>query len=302
MNYSTWKMSAFLSAFILLAAAPAAHAQATTEMTTGQARSVILAKFANIVDHKVLELGNGLHEDWYQRITAVRVSGHKVEYDLSWNSQGRGFSYHPAPESGGGTKVLDLQSMGPVFAIVGSGWAPASHGRRGGTFTVAADPQFACAGYCLINQTQSKYVDSALMWTSEQDARSLAQALNRLATSGQTSAEMAAWSDFQQKAAAWRALPAKPALDSQADRHWVLAENAVKEKNLDSAIEHYQEALAIQPMWPTGWFDLAMVYGEQNSYDDASDAMKHYLELVPNASDAKAARDQIIIWEDKAKQ
>jgi hypothetical protein len=29
--------------------------------------------------------------------------------------------------------------------------------------------------------------------------------------------------------------------------------------------------------------------------------MKHYLELVPDAPDAKDARTQLIIWEDKAK-
>jgi hypothetical protein len=32
------------------------------------------------------------------------------------------------------------------------------------------------------------------------------------------------------------------------------------------------------------------------------DAMKRYLELVPEASDAKAVHDQMIIWDDKAQQ
>ena len=31
-------------------------------------------------------------------------------------------------------------------------------------------------------------------------------------------------------------------------------------------------------------------------------SMKHYLELMPDAPDAKDAHDQMIIWEDKAKQ
>lgn len=60
--------------------------------------------------------------------------------------------------------------------------------------------------------------------------------------------------------------------------------------------------MEIQPTWPTGWFDLAMIYAEQKNYADASDAMKHYLELTPDAPDAKSAREQMIIWEDKAKQ
>lgn len=112
----------------------------------------------------------------------------------------------------------------------------------------------------------------------------------------------AAFRDFQPKAAAWRALPTKPPLSPEADRHWLLAENAFQEKNLESAVEHYEAALEIQPMWPVGWFNLAMIYGEQKQYADASDCMKRYLELVPDAPDAKSAREQMIIWEDKAKQ
>ena len=111
----------------------------------------------------------------------------------------------------------------------------------------------------------------------------------------------AAWHDFQPKAAAWRALATKPPLGEEADRHRILAENALKEKNMDSAIEHYESALEIQPTWPAGWFNLAVLYAEQKNYADATDAMKHYLELAPDASDAQQARDQMIIWEDKAK-
>jgi len=111
----------------------------------------------------------------------------------------------------------------------------------------------------------------------------------------------AAWRDFQPKAAAWRALATKPPLSPEADRERLLAENAIKEKNLDSAINHYEGALELQPTWPAGWFNLALLYAEQKNYADATDAMKHYLELVPNAPDAKDAREQMIIWEDKAK-
>jgi tetratricopeptide (TPR) repeat protein len=113
--------------------------------------------------------------------------------------------------------------------------------------------------------------------------------------------DAAAWADFQQKAAAWRALATKPPLNPEADRHWILAENAFKEKNFDSAVAHYNAALVIQPMWPTGWFDLAMIYAEQKDYAKAMDSMQHYLELVPDAPDAKDARTQMIIWEDKAR-
>lgn len=39
-----------------------------------------------------------------------------------------------------------------------------------------------------------------------------------------------AWADFQQKAAAWRALPTKPAISEEVRLDRVQAENAVKEK------------------------------------------------------------------------
>jgi hypothetical protein len=134
----------------------------------------------------------------------------------------------------------------------------------------------------------------------------------------------AAWRDFHPKAAAWRALTTKPPLSPEAKRERILAENAISElgtdlreavahgrgieglpegekKHLDSAVEHYESALEIQSTWPDGWFNLAMIYAAQNNYTDALDAMKHYLELVPDAPDAQAAREQMIIWEDKAR-
>jgi regulator of sirC expression with transglutaminase-like and TPR domain len=58
----------------------------------------------------------------------------------------------------------------------------------------------------------------------------------------------------------------------------------------------------VQPTWPNGWWNLALIYADQRHYPDAVDCMKHYLELVPDAPDAKEAREQMIIWEDRAKQ
>ena len=45
---------------------------------------------------------------------------------------------------------------------------------------------------------------------------------------------------------------------------------------------------------------MALLYGETSEYALAADRMKHYLELMPNSPDAAAARDKIVIWEDKA--
>lgn len=135
-------------------------------------------------------------------------------------------------------------------------------------------------------------------------AQRFADAFNRLVpeANGDGARLLAAnTQQFEAQAAVWRTLATKPPLNPDADRHWILAENALKEKDFDSAVEHYQAALKIQPMWPTGWYDLAMMYAEQKNYFDAMDAMRHYLELVPDATDAKSAREQMTIWEDKSK-
>ena len=154
------------------------------------------------------------------------------------------------------------------------------------------------------NSRQLAYYECpTLLWSNQADAQKFADAFNRLLYAayhpGDEDKEFPA---FSAAAKSWRENPVKPPLSPEADREWILAENAVKEKNLDSAAEHYEAALEIQPMWPTGWFDLAMIYAEQKNFADAADAMKHYLELTPDAPDAKDARTQMIIWEDKVKQ
>jgi len=138
-------------------------------------------------------------------------------------------------------------------------------------------------------------------WQDEATAQQFADAFNRLLYAVHQNEDLTGYQAFAVAAKAWRQNPAKPALSPEADRERILAENAVKEKNLDAAIDHYEGAVEVQPTWPAGWYNLAVIYAEQNNYADALDAMKHYLELVPDAPDAKDARDQMIIWEDKTK-
>ena len=44
-----------------------------------------------------------------------------------------------------------------------------------------------------------------------------------------------------------------------------------------------------------------MLYEALEDFASAADRMKNYLAFMPDASDARAAREKIIIWEDKAK-
>ncbi len=176
-----------------------------------------------------------------------------------------------------------------------------AHGFKfGGTFYsvgALADPRYPALGW----GGMSGMVPLQFVWTEEGTAQEFADAFNRLLYAAYRHEDSQELQTFRAAAQAWRENPAKPPLSPEADRARILAENAIKEKNLDSAIEHYERGLEVQPMWPEGWFNLALIYAEQDNYADATDRMKHYLELAPDAPDAKEAREQMIIWEDKSK-
>jgi tetratricopeptide (TPR) repeat protein len=109
----------------------------------------------------------------------------------------------------------------------------------------------------------------------------------------------AGFEQFKGQAKAWREAAAKPAMPESAREHQVLAEYAFKEKNVDKAVKEYSSALDIFPTWPEGQFNLATLAAEKNYYLVAILHMKEYLELVPESGDAQAAKDSIIIWNDK---
>lgn len=128
-------------------------------------------------------------------------------------------------------------------------------------------------------------------------AESLAAALNRLrALASDDDGDMR---EFRQRAAAWRALPSKPALPEEVRKHRILAESAAKEKNLALAMTHYEAALEMYSTWPEGHSSLALIAAELREYEVAIEHMQAYLELAPEAADAESARDRIVVWQDK---
>jgi hypothetical protein len=137
------------------------------------------------------------------------------------------------------------------------------------------------------------------------DQRRFLSALIYLARSAQEATEAKAAAnleEFKPKAAAWRQLAVKPELPEDAHRHQVLAESAFQSKDVGKTILEYAAALHAYPLWPEGHYNLAMLAAEiggRPGYDIAIVHMKSYLELMPDASDARAAKDNIIVWEDK---
>ena len=110
------------------------------------------------------------------------------------------------------------------------------------------------------------------------------------------------WVEFQKRVAAWHSLPARPPLFDAVRKQQLLAEDAVNQKQFEAAAAAYDAGTQIDPTWPEGHFNAAAIYGELKDYDDAVWHMRCYLELMPNAPDAQAARDQMLLWQAKAEQ
>ncbi len=108
--------------------------------------------------------------------------------------------------------------------------------------------------------------------------------------------------NFKAKATAWQQMTVKPAMPTEAHEHEVLAEYNYKNKDLPKAITEYEAALSIFPYWPDGQSNLANLaaeVGTKPGYRMAVEHMQMYLDLAPNAPDAEAARNSIIIWKSK---
>ena len=128
------------------------------------------------------------------------------------------------------------------------------------------------------------------------DAR-FAAALNVIVGSG---SHLYSAEEFSKAAAAWRALATKPPLPEEVHIQRLLAEDAIKSNKPEDALRYYEKGLNLDWTWPEGWFNAAIVAGELGQYANAADYMKNYLELVPDAVDAQAARDKMLVWKVKA--
>jgi hypothetical protein len=131
-------------------------------------------------------------------------------------------------------------------------------------------------------------------------AEALAAAFNRLHALAVSVDDRAV--SFHQQAAAWRALASKPPVPEAVRVERLLAEDALKNRHPEEALEHYEKGVALCLTWPQGYFNAALIAAQLGFYNEAVVQMQSYLELLPDAKDAQAARDQIVIWQYKAKQ
>ena len=86
------------------------------------------------------------------------------------------------------------------------------------------------------------------------------------------------------------------------ERHRILAENSYRERDFIRALEHFEAGLRMNPTWEAGWFNAALLYDALGEYEYASNRMRHYLALAPNAPDARAAREKLVVWDEKMRR
>lgn len=142
-------------------------------------------------------------------------------------------------------------------------------------------------------------------WVSFDDAQRFASAfisLKLYLSTHPSAYDAAALADFQDKARAWLALPDKPSPPIEVKRFRVLAEDAYQNKEFDKAAYYYEQGLSVQPLWPSGHFNAAQLYGALEDYEPAIFHLKCYLALRPDANNAQAMQEKIWLWEEKLKE
>jgi len=139
-------------------------------------------------------------------------------------------------------------------------------------------------------------------WPDARDAQRFCEAWNYLVRHARNP-EAEDMLVFGANARGWLERPeTRPAAASGWDRQRILAEASYRERNFIRALEHFEEGLRLHPSWAAGWFNAALLYEALEEYEYASNRMRHYLALAPNAPDARQAREKLVVWEDRLRR
>ncbi len=71
----------------------------------------------------------------------------------------------------------------------------------------------------------------------------------------------------------------------------------IKDGGFNDALKEYRMALGVAPFNPKLHFNIALIYGQLKDYRQAIKYMTIYLQLNPDAPDARATKDEIYKWE-----
>ena len=221
----------------------------------------------------------------------IRFSADSFEFDTSWKK---------VPE----TVRIDLQTAPAVKVTCSSDCRITDESGRPFQRNIKAGPErFLAYGWWrdLVPDGSGHMIGTSCRSVDcRHEAETFAAAFNVLsAYAKDTNAPLRT---FPQRAAAWRALATKPPIPEEVNVQRLMAEDAIKENKPDEALNYYENGIELYPTWPEGNFNAALIAAELKYYADAIEHMQAYLELVPNAPDAQAAHEKILIWKIKAKQ
>jgi tetratricopeptide (TPR) repeat protein len=94
-------------------------------------------------------------------------------------------------------------------------------------------------------------------------------------------------------------LKTKPEISEQLRRYVVQATSATQEKKYDEAIALWTTTLNIAPYTPIAYYNRALLYEMKGLYRYGISDMEKYVTLMPDAADARQAKDKIYEWEAK---
>lgn len=110
----------------------------------------------------------------------------------------------------------------------------------------------------------------------------------------------AGWDAFKAQANAFRDAKDKPVLSDQVRQFGVLGVDSVNGRNFDEALDQFEAGLALNPLWPNGHYNAAMLYAQMMDYENAIYHVKAYLELCPpDDKELQANRDRLLLWQGK---
>lgn len=97
-------------------------------------------------------------------------------------------------------------------------------------------------------------------------------------------------------------LKTKPEISEFVRKYAVQASGATKERKYDEAIGLWSKVLKISPFYPMAYYNRALLLALKEDYRSSILDMQNYLNLLPEASDARTAKDKIYEWEGKLKE
>jgi tetratricopeptide (TPR) repeat protein len=147
-------------------------------------------------------------------------------------------------------------------------------------------------------QTMQGYVQERLdQARASESAGRFLEALAAYAEAIKIADEITAGSIRQRVAPLLKDSPYLAEMPEEARKYALRGDVRIKEGRFTDALAEYRTALKIAPFIAQLHFNTALIHGQLKDYREAIKSMTIYLQLKPDAPDARAAKDEIYKWE-----